>query len=190
MLKVALTGGIGSGKTVVSKVFEVLGIPVFNADESAKRILQQNEEIKKKVQVIFGSEAYIQGIYNRKYIAEAVFKNKELLSKLNEIVHPAVHEDFLSWASVQSAPYCIREAALIKKSPLNDKILYVYAPENVRIKRVLDRDKNRSEALVRQIIDNQKTEEEFRSLADYVINNDENSQLIPQILKMHRELIA
>ena len=140
MLKIGLTGGIGSGKSTVAKVFEVLGIPVYYADEAAKRLMNEDENLKEKLQQQFGKQTYVDGKLNRGYLSSLVFNDPEKLAILNSIVHPATIEDAAKWMTQQKTPYVIKEAALIFESGSQkdlDKVIGVFAPAPLRILRVI-----------------------------------------------------
>lgn len=193
-LKVGITGGIGSGKTTVSKIFEVLGIPVYYADERARAIMIQEGPVKEQIKRLFGREAYFQhGGLNRKYIAGVVFQDKTKLAKLNEIVHPAVLKDGEEWfARQQGVPYCLKEAALLVESgsyKALDTLIVVTAPEPLRIERVMKRDSlQRADVVAR--LKSQQSEEVKLGLADYVILNDGSQSLIGQVLEVHRQIVS
>ena len=151
MKLIGLTGGIGSGKSTVAKMFENLGIPVYNADIEAKRIMENQPEVVHKLREAFGDGAYINGKLNRKHLADVVFKSKDRLKTINSIVHPAVGHDFIQWANKQEAPFVIQESALIfenDKADLFDRIINVTASLTDRIERVKERDGlNKNEVL-------------------------------------------
>jgi dephospho-CoA kinase len=193
-LQIGITGGIGSGKSLVSRIFNLLGVPVYDADSRAKSIMTTDgilvSQIKKEFGVLsFGAD----GGVNREYLAEHVFNNAEKLKLLNSLVHPRVGEDFNRWVKEQKSAYVLKEAALLFESGSNaalDKIIVVSAPEKLRINRVLQRDKHRTEQQVRDIIHNQLKEEEKLKLADYIIVNDESKLLIPQALELHKQFLS
>jgi dephospho-CoA kinase len=191
MLKIGITGGIGSGKSVVSKIFETLCIPVFDADSAAKKAMNENEAVKKSLQEQFGPDIYTNGILNRKYLANIVFNNKGQLEKLNAIVHPAAIEMGLLWAAMQTAPYLIKEAALLFEagSALNlDYVIGIAAPQHLRIQRAMQRDDiSREEVLAR--MDKQIDENIKMRLCDFIIVNDEQQLVIPQVLSLHEQFI-
>lgn len=192
MLIIGLTGGIGSGKTTVAKIFEVLGIPVYYADEEAKRIMNEDETIRSKLMVLFGEETYINGKLNRSHIASIVFKDITKLDQLNAIVHPVTIADSDRWMQSQSTPYAIKEAALIFESGSYkqlDFVIGVSSPVELRIKRVITRD-NISRSEVERRIQNQMSEEEKMKRCHFVIINDEEQLMIPQVLKVHEKLIG
>ena len=187
MLRVGLTGGIGSGKSTVAKIFEVLGIPVYYADDASKKLMNDNEELKEKIKIHFGKKAYTNGLLNRAYLSSIVFNNEEKLALLNSIVHPATIKDAEEWMLKQTAAYTIKEAALIFESGSQenlDKVIGVYAPASVRIHRVMQRDKVSQEEVISRM--KKQVDEEIKMrLCDYVVTNDEQELLIPQVLKLH-----
>ncbi len=192
MLKIGVTGGIGSGKTTVCKIFEILGIPVYYADARAKELVTQSEPLRKKIIELLGEEAYLEnGSYNRAYVADIVFKDKKKLEKLNHIIHPAVFSDGEEWHRLQKkVPYTLKEAALLFESggyQLLDKTILVVAPQEVRIERVIKRD-NSSRMAVLDRINKQMTDADKIKLADFVILNDGKAPLVDQILKIHDKL--
>jgi len=191
ILRIGLTGGIGSGKSTVAEIFKVLGIPVFDADGAAKHIMNEDELLKKKIIAAFGEESYVGGQLNRKYLAGIVFNNPLKLEQLNALVHPATIEASESWMKEQSTKYAIKEAALLFEagSAANlDYIIGVFAPQVLRIKRVMDRDHISRDEVIgrmgRQIDDRIKMR-----LCDFIITNDEQQLVIPQVLKIHEELL-
>jgi len=191
ILRIGLTGGIGSGKSTVAEIFKVLGIPVFDADAAAKHIMNEDELLKKKIIAAFGEESYVGGQLNRKYLAGIVFNNPLKLEQLNALVHPATIEASENWMKEQSAKYAIKEAALLFEagSAANlDYIIGVFAPQVLRIKRVMDRDHISRDEVIgrmgRQIDDRIKMR-----LCDFIITNDEQQLVIPQVLKIHEELL-
>jgi dephospho-CoA kinase len=193
MLKIGITGNIGGGKTTVSKVFEVLGIPVFYADDAAKKVMTVDEILIGEIKSAFGADSYFEdGSLNRKYIANIVFNDEGQLAKLNGIVHPAVFRSFDSWvAGIKDAPYVMKEAALLFESSsykMCYKTIMVTAPLELRIKRVMQRDGfSREEILSREV--RQFTEEKKVALADFVIKNDDTQLVIPQVLGLHTQFL-
>ena len=193
MLKVGLTGSIGSGKSTIAGVFRVLGIPVYHADEEAKKILDQPEIIDLIVKGFGEGLTGTDGLIVRKALAAAVFCDAEKLSRLNSIIHPRVRTHFSEWiGSMADVQYIMQEAAIMYESGFNsffDKIIVVAAPVEERIARVIKRDKmTRQQVLDR--MDKQWTEEKKLELADYVVHNSEHSQAIPQILEIHQHLCS
>ncbi|MEO6456339.1 MAG: dephospho-CoA kinase [Ginsengibacter sp.] len=191
MLRIGLTGGLGSGKTTAARIFEVLGIPVYYADISAKRLMNENDVLKKRLQNQFGNEIYPEGKLDKKLLADKVFNDEKKLQILNSIVHPATIHDAEKWISVQTSPYIIKEAALLFESGSNkhlDFIIGVSAPLELRIERAMARDKiTREQVLAR--INKQMDEEEKIGLCDFVLINDEQHLLIPQVLKLHQKFL-
>lgn len=192
MVLIGLTGGIGSGKSTVAKVFETLGIPVYYADDEAKRLMNTDERLKQEIIKQFGIESYKDGTLNRPYIASLVFTNKEKLSLLNSLVHPVTIEDSQKWVLQQISPYVIREAALLFESGANkglDFVIGVSAPLPLRIQRVIQRD-GLSKEEIEQRISRQMDEEEKTKKCDFVILNDEKQLVIPQVLDIHKKILA
>ena len=187
---IGLTGGIGSGKTTVAKLFEELGVPVYNSDLKAKKLMQNSKELRTAVIDLLGKESYVLQKLNKKYIADKIFDDKELLQKLNAIVHPAVRQDFIKWAKRKSAPYVIQEAAILFENNSYmtfDKIILVKAPKEVRVQRVLTRDAiSEKEILTR--MENQWDDSKKIPLADYVIENTDLEKTKIQVEKIHHEL--
>lgn len=188
MLKIGLTGGIGSGKSTVAKIFETLGIPVYYADAEAKRLMNSSETLKKVIRQNFGEATYENDQLNRKYLAGIVFNNPEKLELLNALIHPVTINDAEQWMQQQSAPYSIKEAALLFESGAAenlDFIVGVYAPQALRIKRVMKRDGLTTDEIMKRI--NRQVNEEMKmKLCDFVITNNEQELLVPQVLKLHQ----
>lgn len=195
MLKVGITGGIGSGKTTVCKVFETLGIPVFYADTVAKELMVTDSILIAGVKSAFGAASYLpSGILNNKHIANIVFNNKTELEKLNSLVHPAVFRAFDAWEKEmpQSVPYTLKEAALLFESgsyKMCDKNILVTAPLNLKLTRVMQRD-GVTEAQVQARMDKQFTDEQKAKMVDYFIDNTENSSVILQVLDLHQQFLS
>lgn len=195
MIKVGITGGIGSGKTTVCEIFERLGVPVYYADKQAKYLMETDKKLREGIIHLFGEEAYdTENNLNRAFIAGIVFKNEEKLLALNALVHPAVKADYDSWNAIlarKEYPYSLKEAALLIESGSYkdlDKLIVVSAPLEDRIKRVMARD-NISEEQVKARIDAQLPEAEKVKLADYVIDNNLIMELVPQVSKVHLDLL-
>ena len=192
VLRVGLTGGIGSGKSTVAQIFEVLGIPVYYADIAAKRLMNENAELRSAVINIFGEQAYANKILDRKYISSLVFSDPAKLELLNSIVHPATKKDGEAWMQQQTSPYAIHEAALIFEAKVSERldcVIGVSSPPELRIKRAMERDKvSRDEVLKR--MEQQLDEDIKMSKSDYVLINDEQQLLIPQVLELHEKLIT
>ncbi len=192
MIKVGLTGGIGSGKTMVCNIFKHLKIPVFHADIVAKELYDSDGEIRECLIKLFGADIYIQNKLDRKSLSAIIFKDKEALKRVNAIVHPVVIDNFINWMNEQkNASYIIHEAAILFESDnqhLFDKVITVIAPEDIRIERVMRRD-NVSETHVKSIINNQLPEKLKIDGSDYVIVNDDRTLVLPQVLNIHNELL-
>jgi len=193
MLRVGLTGGIGSGKSTVAHIFEVLGIPVAYADQEAKRVMTEDPVLRQQIIHHFGEEAYVNGELNRPYLASKVFSDKAELAVLNSLVHPATIAAGERWLEAQKglAPYAIREAALIFESEsvrYLDFVIGVFAPPTLRIHRVLQRDKLTREDVL-QRMRSQIDEDIKMRLCDAVIYNDEQHPVIPQVLSLHERLL-
>ncbi len=190
MLKVGITGGIGSGKSYISRCFEYLGIPVYYADTEAKRLTNEDAEIRRKVSDLLGKQSYTTSGLNREYVASKVFNDKNLLTQLNQIIHPAVEKDFVLWAEKQSAPYVLKEAAILFESGSyknTDRVIVVDAPLELRIQRVLERDNTSREEILKRI-QNQWPADKKKDLADFVIYNDNKTLILPQILRIDKTL--
>lgn len=192
MQHLGITGGIGSGKTTVCKIFETLGIPVYYADERAKYLMSHDPILIAGIIELFGQEAFLEPqVLNRAHIAQVAFNDKEKLNQLNALVHPAVSKDGLNWqAAQQNVPYTLKEAALLFESGSYrtlDKIIVVAAPLELRIQRVMARDGAKREE-VEARISKQMPEAEKVSLADFVVNNDGVHALIPQVMAIHAKL--
>lgn len=188
-LQIGITGGIGSGKSVVCKLFSCLGIPVYNADSRAKWLTNHNQQIINRVVALLGRDSYdAEGRYNTSYVSSLVFNNDDLLKKLNAIIHPVVMQDTADWVQNHAtSPYVVKEAAIMNKAGDRNSLNYVVvveAPLELRVSRILQRDK-RSEDEIRAIVKRQVSDEDRKKVADFFINNDEESALIPQILKLH-----
>ena len=192
MLKIGLTGGIGSGKSTVAKIFETLGVPVYNADEEAKKMMNSDEELKASLINNFGAETYKDGLLDRKYLAAIVFNDDHKLELLNSLIHPATIRDASEWIKKQNSPYVIKEAALIFEAgaaDMLDLVIGVSAHRELRIKRVMNRDGvSREEVLKR--MSSQLDDEVKMKRCDFVITNDEKSLLIPQVLSLHSQFIS
>lgn len=188
---IGITGGIGSGKSIVGDFFKVLGVPIYNADDRAKCLIENDLSLKKSIVNLLGDEAYDANGYNRKWVAATVFSKPDLLQQLNGLVHPRVAEDTQTWfLQHQNLPYVLREAAIISaesKAKL-DGLIVVLAPLKLRVSRIQKRDSQRSLAEIENIISRQKTEDEYTQLADYHIFNDDNQLIIPQVLRIHEVL--
>lgn len=188
---IGLTGGIGSGKSKVALRFSALGVPCYIADDRAKDLMNTSAYLKDAVCKVFGPESYLDGVLNRPYIANVVFKDATALAQLNALVHPAVAQDFIEWVAKQEAPYVIKEAAILFEnggSKLCDSIILITAPEAVRLDRVLARDNSSVEA-IQDRMSKQWSDARKIPLADYHIENMEWSDTILKIDTIHQELI-
>ncbi|MFN3916743.1 MAG: dephospho-CoA kinase [Flavobacteriales bacterium] len=189
-LKVGITGGIGSGKSLVCRLFLRLGIPVYNADERAKQLTATNQEIRKQIVQLLGEEALNDSGLNREFVARKVFKNKELLAALNSIIHPALVKGFETWCRQQKSSVVIKESAILFETGSYkqlDKTILVTAPEEVRINRVIERD-GLTKAEVTERVQNQWTDEQKLPVADFVLVNDGESLLLPQVIQLYNKL--
>jgi dephospho-CoA kinase len=192
MLRVGLTGGIGSGKTTVAKIFEVLGVPVYYADAAARRLMNEDPRIRQQITAEFGDQAYTSdGNLNRSYISSIVFTDPEKLAILNAISHPVTIQDGARWMSLQSTPYSVKEAAIIFETGSEkylDYIIGVSSPLALRIQRISLRD-NLTEAEILKRMDRQMDEEEKMKRCDFLIHNDDQHLLIPAVVGLHKQLL-
>ena len=191
MIKLGVTGGIGSGKTSVCNVFGILGIPVFSADEEAKKVMEVDTGIIMRLNAIAGHNIYTSGTLNRAELARLIFNNRTMLEKVNSIVHPAVFSRFSEWVKKQSAPYVIMEAAILFESggwKMVDRIITVTAPVEERIERVMRRSAITKEEVLERM-KNQTSDSEKIKRSDYVIDNSENAMIIPAILNIHNTIL-
>ncbi|MES2381949.1 MAG: dephospho-CoA kinase [Bacteroidota bacterium] len=195
MQKIGITGSIGSGKTIVATIFKELGVPVYNADERAKYLMVSNQAIISRVSELFGAESYdVKGDLNRAHIANLAFNNKELLTQLNQTVHPVVFADFDNWVleqRTQNHSYILKEAALMFETDSYkglEKFIVVTAPLELRISRTVKRD-NITKEQVEARMNNQWSQEEKLSKAHFEIKNDEAHSLIQQVVELHQRLI-
>jgi len=191
-LTVGVTGGIGSGKSIVCKVFESLGTPVYYADDRAKALLVENKELKRSIVELFGEESYQKGQLNRSFLATKVFADEVELAKMNALVHPAVAEDFRLFVEKHlDLPLVIKEAALLFETGSYKQLDYniaVIAKKDIRLKRVLLRDVQRSEEQVMQIMQKQTSDAQRKKLANWIITNNEEELVIPQVMNIHGNL--
>lgn len=189
-LQIGITGGIGSGKSLICRIFQILGIPVYDADSRAKSVMTSDGILIAAIKKEFGSLSYrSDGSLNNTYLASMVFDNPEKLQILNGLVHPAVRADYKKWVNQhETSRYVIKEAALLFEAGSYaelDKVVLVYAPEALRMKRVLNRDASRNRQQIQSIMSRQLSDEEKRNRADFVIVNDETQLVIPQVLRLH-----
>jgi len=190
--KLGITGGIGSGKTSVCRVFTVLRIPVFSADREANYIMENESVIQDKLNSITERDLYANGILDRLALASIIFNDKTILAKVNALVHPFVFDNFRKWSAEQTSPYVIMEAAILFESGAAeyvDKVATVVAPANEREERVIRRNKLTKEQVMERMR-NQMDDETRISLSDYVIYNSENDMVIPAVLKIHQEILT
>ena len=192
MIKLGLTGGIGSGKSTVARVFRVLGVPIYNSDERAKALYVESSDVKQAVIDLLGDAAYLDnGYLDRDYVGQRVFQDQKLLHQLNEIIHPAVGRDFNTWVERQKFPYIIKEAAILFESGAHrgvDKVLAVTAPDEMRIERVMQRDGVTADEVTRRMA-HQMNQNELVERSNFVIVNDNQRLIVPQILKIHENII-
>ena len=191
---IGITGGIGSGKSLISKIFSTMNIPIYDADSRAKYLINKDISLKNSIKKLLGNNAYTPtGEYNRVWVASQVFNNPDLLKQLNSIVHPCVHKNSHDWVkNYPKAPFLLYEAALMKAAGDNnmfDKVIVVNAPINLRIKRIQARDK-RSEQEIRDIIARQISDEDRLKIADYVIENDNKKPVLEQVLRLYEKILG
>ena len=190
MKKIGLTGGIGVGKTYVSKIFKRMGIPIFNSDEQAKKCMAQDTNLRTAVKLAFGESMYLKGVLQKDALAKIVFNNTEALAMLNALVHPIVKKKFEDWCTMQSSSMVIKEAAILFESGSHlalDAVVCVSAPEKLRIERVKMRDGCQNDE-VKNRIKKQMPQSEKEQLADFLIVNDEVKLLLPQVLAIITEM--
>jgi len=190
-IKLGVTGGIGSGKTSVCRVFNILGIPVFSADPEAREIMDNDKGIMRRINSIAGKDLYINGSLDRMEMAALIFNDNTLLEKVNSLVHPVVFDHFKRWEMDQTAPYVIMEAAILFESgasKLVDRIATVVAPIEERVERVIHRNSLSREQILERMR-NQMDDDSMIKLSDYVIHNSENDMIIPAILQIHEDIL-
>ena len=189
--RLGVTGGIGSGKTTVCRIFRVLGVPVFVADNVARDLMSSDDEIRTHLNRIAGKDLYLSGSLDRKELARLIFNRPDLLRKVNETVHPSVLRQFDNWATAAESPYVIMESAILFEAgadSLVDRVATISAPVEERIARVMGRnDLSREEVIGR--INNQLEDEEREEQSYYIINNSDNEMIIPEILKIHEDML-
>lgn len=191
MMIIGLTGGIGSGKTTIAKAFAKLGVPVYIADEEAKKLMNKSKVIKRKLIALFGEEAYKNNELNRPFLANLIFNDKTLLEQMNAIVHPKVARHFEKWVLKQKAPYVIKEVAILFENggyKACDAVITVVAPIHLRIERLLKRDTTTSDK-IKAIMNNQWTDEQRMALSDYIIENITLEDSIHEVQKIHDHLL-
>ena len=189
---VGITGGIGSGKSTVCRIFQSFGIPIYDADKRAKALYVESDDVKAAVIDLLGEKAYKSDKPYKEYIASQVFGDKSKLEKLNQIIHPAVKKDFEDWYHSKNTTYVIKEAAIMIESGSYkqcDKLILVTAPKELRIKRVVERDKVSAKEVEKRM-SNQMTDDEKRAFCDYEILNDGKASLIEQVRDIHSQLLS
>ncbi len=189
-LQIGITGGIGCGKSIVSRIFSILGVPVYDADSRAKWLMASDTALKDRIISTFGPETYLaDGRQNRFYFASEIFTDASKVQQLNQLVHPRVREDYQQWTSRQQTPYILREAALLFEAGVHadtHAVIVVTAPLSLRLQRIRQRDPHRTEADIQAIMDKQMPEEEKIRRADYLIQNDESQLVVPKVLELDR----
>ncbi len=191
MKVVGLTGGMGSGKTTVAKMFEALGIPVYIADTEAKKLTVTSRSIRKALIELLGEAAYSNNELNRSFIAQQVFNDNELLQKLNKIIHPKVRSHFKKWLKLQLAPYCVKEAAILFENggyKECDYMILVTAPEEIRVERIMQRDRSSKEEIILRM-QHQWSDEKKAPLADFIIDNSGKDDTARQVLEIHNSIL-
>lgn len=191
MLRIGLTGGIGSGKSTVARIFQSLGIPIYSADVEAKRLMREDPAVRQAIQQTFGTDIYTHEQPDTRRLASIVFNDPAALEKLNQIIHPATIADANRWMHTQQAPYVVKESALLFESGAAeglDWVVGVYAPQSLRIKRVMQRESVDRETVLARM-KRQIDEEIKRRLCDRVVINDEQQPLLQQVLDLHQELL-
>lgn len=190
MIKVGITGGIGSGKTTICNFFKVLGIPVFEADAEAKQIMNSSSTVQSRIKLAFGNDIYLHdNTIDRKKLAKLIFNSPTLLETINLIIHPEVRKYFNEWCGKQTSPYIVYEAAIIFETGFHEELdfsVLITAPVEERIKRVMERE-NTSEEDIRSRIEKQWTDEQKMKLADYTIINDNRELIVPQLLELDKK---
>jgi dephospho-CoA kinase len=190
--KLGITGGIGSGKTSVCRVFDVLRIPVFSADKTASEIMENESSIRNQLNSIAGTDLYLNGRLDRMLLASIIFNNTLLLEMVNALVHPVVFDHFKRWSAIQTTPYVIMEAAILFESGafrFVDRVATVVAPAEQRVERVIRRNKLTREQVLERMR-NQMDDESRMKISDYIISNAENDMIIPAILKIHDDILT
>lgn len=191
MIIVGLTGGIGSGKSTVAGMFKDLGVPVYDSDSEAKRLMITSAELKMAIIKLLGEEAYYGKTLNKRFIANKIFENPETLQRLNKIVHPAVREDFLEWTKTQETPYVIQETALIFENDAQDNydyVILVKAPEDFRLKRVMERDGAKKKEVLGRM-KNQMSDDEKVTLSNFCIDNIDLEITKKRVVELHQRLV-
>jgi len=195
VLQIGITGGIGSGKSLVTKVFSLLNVPIYDSDSEAKSLMNSDAVLVNAIIKEFGEESYLDGKLNRAYLGKQVFGNQEKLRKMNQLVHPRVGEHYKTWVDkhIHKSEYVIKEAALIFENQLDrslDKVIVVSAPKELRVQRVLKRDSHRSQEDILKIMDKQLPETQKLEKADFVVMNDNHTLILPQVLEIHQSILS
>lgn len=192
MIRLGVTGGIGSGKSTVCRVFQLLGVPIYYADARAKWLIETDKELVTSITNLLGKDAYLNGKYNTRFVGKQVFGNEVLLQKLNKLVHPVVQEDWSQWClAKRNHKLLIKEAAIMEAASMRidlDKVLYIYASDTTRVKRVMERDTFRSVESIRDIISKQRDIASYRKISDFEIDNNDTELVIPQVLTLYNQL--
>lgn len=194
MIRLGVTGGIGSGKSTICRVFQLLGVPIYYADARAKWLIETDKELVTLITNLLGKDAYLKGKYNTRFVGKQVFGNVALLEKLNKLVHPVVQEDWLQWClAKRNQKLLIKEAAIMEAAGMRtdlDKVLYIYASDSTRVKRVMERDTFRSGQSIRNIISKQRDIASYRKISDFEIDNNDTELVIPQVLTLYNQLTS
>jgi len=192
MWRVGLTGGIGSGKSLICSILEKFRIPVYYADAEARKLMNSDPGLKDQIRALMGNRAYRNEELDRKYLADRLFGNQEMLEAMNALVHPAVGKDFQAWTQAHNeAPYVVKEAAILFESGAHkemDSTVLVYAPAELRIRRIMERDRCDREAVLKRM-GHQMEQEELKKLAHHVIVNDGHQMLLPQVIELHNSML-
>ena len=189
-IKVGITGAIGAGKTFVSSIFEKLGFPVFNSDIEAKKCMQSDVYLIEQIKVVFGDKVYENNILQKNILSEIIFNDNDKLKSLNHLIHPVVSKNFINWCGNQNSDIIIKEAAILFESGSNnilDKIICVSAKEDIRIKRVMSRDKCDKDHVL-SIMSKQMTQKQKEKLSDFIITNDDKKLLLRQIVDVIKKI--
>ena len=190
-IKIGITGGIGSGKSVISRILKTMAYPIYDSDSWAKKLMNENKEIRNSLTLKFGEETYTKTELNRQFLARQIFNNKENLAFVNSVVHPAVGKHFLQWSEQQHSKLVFIESAILFSSGFDkivDKVIFVDAPQDMRLKRAMARDNSNSEAIMARIKNQAPGDTFARTHSDFIIQNDNKKLLITQILSVLNEI--
>jgi dephospho-CoA kinase len=190
-LKIGITGGIGSGKSVISRILKTMGYPIYDSDSWAKKLMNENEEIRNFLTFKFGKETYTLTQLNRPFLAQKIFNNKENLAYVNSVVHPIVGKHFLQWSEQQNSSLVFIESAILFSSGFNkivDKVIFVDAPQDVRLERAILRDNATTEAIMARIKNQEKGNIFAYNHSDFIIQNDNKILIIPQIVSVLKKI--